>query len=393
MPDKPASILVVDDAPDNIAILANALTELYRVRAATSGAKALRMCQGDDPPDLVLLDAVMPELDGFEVCRQLKSDPRTADIPVIFVTGLRDSSDEQRGFGAGAVDFIRKPISVHIVRQRVAVHLELARSRRDLQTLNRRFSRYLSPELAQSLTSGSLRAEVGNRRKKLTVFFSDIVDFTQQTEALAPEDMTFLLNSYFGAMADIVAEHHGTFDKYIGDALMVFFGDPHSAGPQEDARACMAMAIAMQRRVTELRPTWLSRGIASPLRIRIGIATGYCTVGNFGSPHKLEYTAMGGPVNLAARLEPKSDPGGVLVSEATYALVRDDFPFVPAAPMTLKGLPAGVGGYRIVLPDAADSLVHDSVGASIRISPDDLDSDLRATLAHTLRRFAERLAP
>lgn len=391
MTDLRPSILVVDDVPDNIAIIANALKDLYRVRAATSGARALQICQGDEPPALILLDVVMPELDGFEVCRQLKADPATAEIPVIFVTGLSESSDEEHGFAAGGVDFIIKPVSLPLVRQRVGVHLEHTASRRRLRELNERFSRYLSPELSRSLATGKVSASVGTHRRKLTVFFSDIVGFTRQTEMIAPEDMTFLLNSYFAAMADIVAEHGGTFDKYIGDALMVFFGDPETRGPDEDAASCVSMALAMQRAVTRLAPMWLDRGIHEPLRIRIGIATGYCAVGSFGSPYKLEYTAMGRPVNLAARLQSHADPGGVLVSEPTYALVRDRFPLVAAPAMSLKGLPDGVGAYKVVVETGDEVLVHNEPGASVRIDPTGLSPESRRALAEAMGRLADRL--
>lgn len=391
MSKEPRSILVVDDAPANISVLVNALSDLYRVRAATSGPQALRICRSDDPPDLVLLDVVMPDMDGFEVCRQLKADQKTSEIPVIFVSSLENPDDEIDGFSAGAVDFIVKPISLPMTRRRISVHFELLESQRRAEGLSKRFSRYLSPELTQSLINGEVAAEVGTRRKKLTVVFTDIVGFTHQTETLAPEDMSFLLNSYFAAMAEIVVEHGGTFDKYIGDALMLFFGDPRTRGAEADARSCIEMAIAMQNRVAELGTTWLERGIPSPLTIRIGIATGYCTVGNFGSPHKLEYTVMGGPVNLAARLESKATPGGILVSEATYALVREHFPFVPAPAMALKGLPDGIAAFEVVVDVRESALIHDSTGVSLRVLPHMIPASEAAGVAAALRRFADRV--
>jgi adenylate cyclase len=306
--DTRHTVLVVDDTPDNITILATSLGDTFRVRAATSGERALAICRSDMPPDIVLLDVVMPSLDGFEVCRQLKADPLTAGIPVLFVTGNTDQEDEARGFALGAVDYISRPIKVELVRRRVQVHLDLQDARRRIEELNRQYACYLPTQLARKLDTGGFEAEPVAHRRKLTVFFSDIVAFTQHTESLAPEHLAILLNGYFEAMNEVVDRHGGTLDKFMGDGMMVFFGAPESRGEVEDAEACVRMALDMQDLLVGMRAEWFRQGIASPLRVRMGIATDYCHVGSFGSTRRLDYTVIGRSVNLASRLQSAASP-------------------------------------------------------------------------------------
>ncbi len=341
------TVLLVDDAPENLSILSAFLSGQYRIKAANSGANALRICSSNELPDLILLDLMMPELDGFEVCKRLKDDPRTREIPVIFVTAATDSVDEAHGLAVGAVDYITKPFSPAVVLERVRVHLELKRVRDRLNRLGRHFSSYLSSEVASGILRGAITQGVVNQRKPLTIFFSDIVEFTKQTAALPPERMARMLNGYFDAMADIVSQHHGTLDKYIGDACMVFFGDPTSRGAAEDARSCVRMALEMQCKIDELQTFWKGHGSGAPLSVRMGIATGLCAVGNFGSTHQLAYTVMGTAVNLAARLQAHAMPGRVLISEETYALVGADFPCRALPEIRVKGLDEPVVAYEV----------------------------------------------
>lgn len=341
------TILVVDDTPENIAVLTGFLGELYRVKAATSAEKALALCSGDARPDLVLTDLQMPGMDGYEFCRRLKADASTAGIPVIFVSALSEEADEAEGFAVGAVDYISKPIKPAVVLHRVRLHLELVEARGRLESLGRQYSSYLAPELARSIEAGALGTGVSNRRKKLTIFFSDIQGFTNQTEKLEPEDMTSLLNSYFEAMNEVIARHGGTLDKYIGDAIMVFFGDPDTQGLAKDATACVAMALEMQERILDLQAGWKAQGIADPLRVRMGITTGFCTVGNFGSSHKIDYTALGSPVNLASRLQSHARPGTALVSEDTWLLVGDHFKGVLQPSLRVKGFNDPVRAWEV----------------------------------------------
>ncbi len=332
------TLLVVDDIAANIALMAEVLGGQYKVQVATSGERALELCASGPVPSLILLDVMMPGLSGFEVCRRLKDDPRTAEVPVILVTALAEPSDETRGFEAGAVDYVTKPISPAVVLQRVRLHLELREARRRLERLSGHLSAYLPPELSASIRRGEVAQRVGSQRKTLTVFLSDLQGFTHRTEQLGPEDMTVLLNAYFEDMTAIVRRYGGTLDKYIGDAILVFFGDPESRGEAADALACAKMALEMQSRLPALNVAWRRFGLGEDLAIRVGIATGPCTVGNFGSSDQLTYTVLGTAVNLAARLQSHCPPGRVLVSEATWALVAGSLPGEGLPPIDIKGL-------------------------------------------------------
>ncbi len=172
-----------------------------------------------------------------------------------------------------------------------------------LEALSSKLSKYLSPQIYKSIFSGDQNVEIASKRKKLTVFFSDIAAFTETTDNLESEDLTEVLNHYLTEMSAIALQHGATIDKYIGDAMLLFFGDPESRGVKEDAEACVRMAVAMQRRMRELEQEWRNRGLERPFRIRMGISTGFCTVGNFGSKDRMDYTIIGNEVNLAARLE------------------------------------------------------------------------------------------
>jgi len=207
-----------------------------------------------------------------------------------------------------------------------------------LSGLSAKLAKYLSPQVYSSIFSGDKDVTLSTERKKLTVFFSDIVNFTQTTDDMQPEDLTWLLNTYLTEMSGIALQYGATIDKFIGDAMLMFFGDPQTLGVEEDARACLRMALAMQRRMAELETQWLSKGIQNPLKMRIGINTGYCNVGNFGGSERMDYTIIGGEVNLAARLEANADPGGILMSYETYALVKDMVETTEREPLHVKGI-------------------------------------------------------
>ena len=186
-----------------------------------------------------------------------------------------------------------------------------------------KIAKYISPQIYKSIFSGQRDAAIATERKKLTIFFSDIKDFTATTERLQPEDLTALLNEYFTEMSNIALRHGATVDKFIGDAMLLFFGDPETKGPAGDARACLEMAVEMQKRLAELNTEWRRRGIEKPFQARMGINTGFCNVGNFGSEDRMDYTIIGAEANLAARLQSIAEPNGIVMSYETYALVRD----------------------------------------------------------------------
>ena len=171
-----------------------------------------------------------------------------------------------------------------------------------LAALSSKLAKYLAPQVYDSIFTGQQDVKIVSKRKKLTVCFSDLVGFTEITDKMESEDLTQLLNHYLTEMSKIALQYGATIDKYVGDAIVMFFGDPTTLGVKEDALACVQMAIAMQKRVGELAQEWRNSGIETPLRCRIGIHTGYCTVGNFGSEDRMDYTMVGGTVNLASRL-------------------------------------------------------------------------------------------
>jgi adenylate cyclase len=346
--EEAPTILVVDDTPENIDVLKGLLQDDYRVKVALNGVKALKIAQGETQPDLILLDVMMPEMDGFECCEKLKADPKTKDIPVIFITAKNEMEDEVRGLSLGAVDFIPKPISPPIVEARVKTHLQLIKSRKTLEEMPKKLSRYLSPQVVQSIFEGKQEASIGTSRKKLTVFFSDIVGFTAKSEDLEPEDLSFAINLYLDKMAQIAIEHGGTLDKFIGDAVMVFFGDPESDGVKNDAKKCASMAIAMHQAIPDLIEKCNEEGIDLALEIRVGMASGYCTVGNFGSETRMDYTLLGRVVNLASRLEGKADEGGILVSNDTWILLKDEFEGESKEPIQVKGFDKPVQPWKII---------------------------------------------
>ncbi|MBI2768730.1 MAG: response regulator [Burkholderiales bacterium] len=394
-PPNKARILVVDDTPDNLYLMGALLEDDYQVATACCGADALAMAGSETPPELILLDIMMPGMDGYEVLRQLRQNITTADIPVIFLTALTSIEEEQFGLDLGAVDYITKPISPPVVLARVHAHLERAASVRGLKALSGKLSRYLAPQVCKSLLDGSRDAEIRTQRKKLTVFFSDIKDFTASTAKWQPEDITSLLNNYFSEMSRIAEEYGGTLDKFIGDAMVIFFGDPESRGVKEDALQCVKMALAMQRRMAELQVLWRQTGSGKSFQIRVGVNTGYCDVGNFGSDVRMDYTIIGPEVNLAARLEQAADPGGVLISAGTYALVHDEIDADPCEPVIAKGFADPIPVYSVrgetAAPADAKVLHWERLGMRVLIDLDRLPTAERAAAALQLREMADRL--
>lgn len=219
---------------------------------------------------------------------------------------------------------------------------------RMLESLSAKLAKYLSPQVYKSIFTGSQNVEIASKRKKLTVFFSDIAGFTETTDNLESEELTGVLNHYLTEMSRIALDHGATIDKYIGDAMLMFFGDPESRGVKEDAKACVMMAVAMQRRMRELEQEWRDRGLERPFRIRMGISTGFCTVGNFGSQDRMDYTIIGNEVNLAARLQTAAEPGSILLAHETNALVRDLVLTEEQPPITVKGFAKPISTYKIV---------------------------------------------
>jgi len=265
-----------------------------------------------------------------------------------------------------------------------------------LEGLSQSLSKYLSPQIYDVIFSGERDVAINTERKKLTVFFSDIKDFTSTTDGMEPEDLTALLNHYLTEMSAIALEYGATIDKYIGDAMVMFFGDPTTMGVKEDAIACVKMAMDMQRRMRDLQEEWRDAGYEKPFRMRIGINTGYCNVGNFGSDARMDYTIIGGEVNLAARLEGIGEPDGLTMSYETYALVRDFVDAEEGDPITVKGINRPVRPYFVKnIIDEADAerrfIRREEEGLRILLDLEKLGTDDRKRAIKDMQGIIKRL--
>ena len=262
---------------------------------------------------------------------------------------------------------------------------DLTEKSRALAALSSKLAKYLAPQVYDSIFTGQQDVKIVSKRKKLTVCFSDLVGFTEITDRMESEDLTELLNHYLTEMSKIALQYGATIDKYVGDAIVMFFGDPSTLGVKEDALACVQMAIAMQKRVGELAHEWRGRGILTPLQCRIGIHTGYCTVGNFGSDDRMDYTMVGGTVNLASRLEHEAPPGRILLSFETYALVKDSVRCEDSGHVQVKGVAQPVATYTVLGLDQSPEQA-DTAHLRIELEVDRMTGDERKAAAEALRR-------
>ncbi|MGN5762896.1 adenylate/guanylate cyclase domain-containing protein [Acinetobacter calcoaceticus] len=208
-------------------------------------------------------------------------------------------------------------------------------------------SRYAPLQLWQSIMRGEAEAKIEYKRKKLTIFFSDIQGFTELSETLIPDDLAFLLNDYLSHMTEIAKQYEATVDKFMGDAILIFFGDPNSQGVEQDAKSCVEMAIAMRQQMKLLRERWKKMGYPA-LHIRMGISTGYCHVGNYGASHRMAYTIVGRDVNLAARLQSAAEVDEILIADDTHQLIKNEFLCVPKVPIYLKGIQGPVKTWQVM---------------------------------------------
>jgi len=296
-------------------------------------------------------------------------------------------------------------VSFLISQRRQAVQIqgmnrELESTNDFLATLSLKISRYISPQIYKSIFSGQKDVTIHTERKKLTIFFSDIQNFTATTERLQPEQITELLNEYFTEMSAIAQQYGGTIDKFIGDAMLIFFGDPETKGDRADAQACVRMAWHMQRRLLELNAKWRAAGIEHPFKSRIGINSGYCNVGNFGSVDRMDYTIIGAEANLAARLQSIAEPGGIVVSYEAFALAREIIEAHALPPITMKGISREVVPYSIDsvrdIAAKADVIVERVTGMDLYLDPSAVDAQgvdrIRAALNDALAELDRRQA-
>ncbi|RPI19692.1 MAG: response regulator [Acidobacteriales bacterium] len=313
-------MLIVDDAPENIDVLGSALASYKRI-VALNGEKALQRAMSDTPPDLILLDVMMPGMDGCEVCRRLKAEARTRDIPVIFVTAKGEVEDETLGFALGAVDYITKPISVPIVQARVRTHLMLKLAREKIQQEQALSERLLLNILPAPIASRLKQGEktIADDYAEVTVLFADIVGFTTFSAQISPAKLITWLNMIFLSF-DGLAEKYGLEKiKTIGDAYMVVGGLPT---PRPDhVEAVADMALAMQQKIGELNAETGQR-----FQLRIGMATGPAIAGVI-STQKFSYDVWGDAVTIASRMESQGCPGYIQVTTEVYECLRDRYQF------------------------------------------------------------------
>jgi adenylate cyclase len=275
-------------------------------------------------------------------------------------------------------------------KQELAV---LQRNQAGLKLRNYEIAKYLPAPLRERI-SRTKQVKASTSRKKLTVFFSDLVGFSQMSEEMEPNDLSRILDSYLSEMAEIADKYGATVDKFIGDGIMIFFGDPKSKGTKEDAETCVAMALDMQRSMNLLQIKWRQEGIDRNLEVRMGINTGFCTVGNFGSNDRMNYTAVGTEVNLASRLETACTPGEVLVSSSTFLLIQDKFVCKSRGDIQVKGFAEPIPVFRAVgnradMDNAKDYLSYSSAGCSINIDTDAIPTYDRKKVLEALQSANE----
>jgi adenylate cyclase len=365
-----ARILVVDDTPANVKLLVDILTAKgYAVTAATSGEEALVRI-GLNPPDLVLLDIMMPGLSGYDVCRKIRANPATALLPVVLCTSLDPKQERVNGIEAGADDFIPKPINQQELFARVKSLLRIKalqdevkaqaaqlaewnirledRVREQVAQMDRlgRLKHFFSPALAEAIVSGGADDPLKSHRREITVVFLDLRGFTAFTETADPEEVMGVLREYHAAMGELIVAHEGTLERFTGDGIMVFFNDPVVV--DDPAARAVRMALQMQQRTAALAAGWKKRGY--DLKLGIGIAMGFATIGAIGFEGRIDYGAIGNVTNLAARLCGEAAGGEILLAPRVVAALDGSIPVEPAGEFSLKGLARPIAVSRVPVP-------------------------------------------
>jgi len=363
----PPTILIVDDTPQNIRLLDAVLSpQGYRVVAAGSGREGLEKISSENPA-LVLLDIVMPDLSGFEICRGIRENPATRLLPVVMLTSSGDP-DKVRAIEAGADDFIERPFNQPELLARVrsllrikayydtiqAQALELAawnqtleaRVRAQVEELQRlgRLRRFLSPQIADLIVSSGGEGMLEGHRREITVAFCDLRGFTAFAETAEPEDVMGVLAEFHSELGQLVFRFEGTLEWFAGDGIMTIFNDPFPC-PDPSMRA-VRMALAMQARFRELAGGWRKRGY--DLDLGIGIAAGYATLGKIGFEARWEYSAVGSVVNAASRLCDEAQGGQILLEPRAFAAVERSVLVEPIGPLTLKGFHRPMAAFNLL---------------------------------------------
>ena len=360
-------ILVVDDVADNVEILEMRLqSQGYDTVAAGDGVEALDKVR-ELLPDLVLLDVMMPNMDGIEAVKRLKADATLPFIPVILVTAKADDKDVVAGLESGGDDYLTKPVDHTALGARVramlrikALHDTVREQRAEIEAWNAtleqrvaaqkgeierigRLKRFLAPQLAEMVVSAGDDSWLDSHRCEIVVVFCDLRGYTAFAETAEPEEVIAVLREYHGALGPLVTEFEGTLDHFLGDGLMVFFNDPLPC-PDAPERA-VRMALAMQRTIAERAADWRRRGFR--LGFGVGIAQGYATLGRIGFAERVDYTAIGTVSNLAARLCAEAADGQILVSQRVALAVDALAAIDPIGDLAIRGLREPVAVYNV----------------------------------------------
>jgi adenylate cyclase len=287
-------ILVVDDMPDNLFLMNGLFEDRYRVIQAASGKEALKIIMSNRPPDMVLLDIMMPDMDGYEVLRRIRQHTPTANVPVIFLTALASQQDERLGMDLGAVDYLTKPVDPELVMQRVEAHVRATAHARRIEELSEKLSRHLSPQSWERLFHGAGVETIRFEQKQQTLLYAE----SGQVGGLSERNS----DSFAAEVEWLATRHAGTVDRFIDGVAVVLFDEPAS---------CVRMAMDLQRS-------------ANDLHLRMGIHTGVCDIGRFRTEFEATSTLVGHEVGLAAKVAATAASGSIAVSPETYALVKDD---------------------------------------------------------------------
>jgi len=364
----PARILIADDTPANVRMLETRLRhEGYDVVVARDGAEALEVARATRP-DLILLDIMMPKVDGIQVCRRLKGDPEFPFTPIIMVTAMSETSDLVRGFEAGGDDYLNKPVDHQALSARVRSMLRIkalhdtvqtqaeelarwnatleARVASQLAELERvgRLKRFFSPQVADLILRGDAVDPLASHRRDVTVVFIDLRGFTAFAETAEPEEVMGVLREYHARMGAQVQAYEGTLERFTGDGIMIFFNDP-IAVPNPVERA-LRMTVAMREAMDDLAAEW--RRLGFELHVGVGIAQGYATIGAIGFEGRLDYGAIGSVTNLAARLCAEAGPAQILISQRVYTEAGDLVDAEPVGDLHLKGFQRPVMAYSVL---------------------------------------------
>ena len=363
----PARVLIADDNTANLRILRMRLAaDGYEVVTAADGEEALVVAR-DSTPDLILLDIMMPKVDGIEVCRRLKAAQGGGFTPIILVTAMTDAKDIVAGLEAGADEYLTKPVDHAALSARVrsmlrikALHDTVATQAEEIArwnaTLERRVAeqvgelervgrlkRFFSPQLADAILAGGAADPLKPHRREISVVFLDLRGFTAFAEMAEPEEVSEVLGAYHAEVGHLILEHEGTLERFTGDGMMIFFNDPvEVANPEERA---IRMAEAMRARIRVLGAEWRRRGY--DLDLGMGIAKGYATIGAIGFEGRRDYAAIGSVTNLAFRLCTEAAPGQILISQRIHAAVTDLVETKEVGPLQLKGFSRPVVAFEI----------------------------------------------